>query len=103
LLFAARKHAQLNGYQMDLSSWGTQANDGRVPLHYAAKAMLARVWLYYTGYHNKTSLPNGTNKQQIANRFARTYMPVAMVWLIEYNTNCGLQPVRNAMLSADPN
>lgn len=32
---------------------------------YAAEALLARVWLFYTGRYAKTELPNGTTKTQI--------------------------------------
>jgi starch-binding outer membrane protein, SusD/RagB family len=69
LLFAA-ENGLLNGDKWT-SDWGI-VNDGRATA-FAAKAMLARVWLYYTGYHNKTSLPNGTSKQQIVTALQEVY------------------------------
>lgn len=69
LLFPA-ENGLLNGDKWT-SDWGI-VNDGRATA-FAAKAMLARVWLYYTGYHNKTSLPNGTSKQQIVTALQEVY------------------------------
>lgn len=50
LLFAC-ENAYLSGGEKWTASWGA-TNDGRVTV-YAAKAMLARVYLYYTGYYEK--------------------------------------------------
>ena len=32
---------------------------------YAAEAMMARVFLFYTGRYEKTELPNGTTKEEV--------------------------------------
>ena len=61
LLFAA-DNAQLKGQQWT-PEWAA-VNDGHVTV-YAAKSMLARVFLFYTGYYNKQTLPNGTTKAQV--------------------------------------
>lgn len=43
------------------TTWAT-ANDGRVT-KWAAKSLLARVYLYYTGYYGKTDLPGATKAE----------------------------------------
>lgn len=52
-------------------SWGA-TNDGRVNV-YAAKSLLARVFLFYTGYYNKTTLPGGTDKATVTTQLLDVY------------------------------
>lgn len=69
LLFAS-KYAHLAG-ETWTEGWAG-VNDGHVTV-YAAKAMLARVYLYYVGYYNKTSLPNGTTKDAVKDSLLTVY------------------------------
>lgn len=66
LLFAC-DNAYLSGGEKWTKAWGA-ANDGRVTV-YAAKSMLARVYLYYTGYYEKddatTNTELGINKTMV--------------------------------------
>lgn len=61
LLFACQ-YAQLNGKTWT-KAWA-QTDGGHASV-YAAKALLARVYLFYTGYYNKDVLPNGTTKEEV--------------------------------------
>ena len=69
LVFAS-KYARLNGSQWT-ESW-SKTNDGRVTV-FAAKTLLARVYLYYTGYYNKTALPDGTSKSDVISALTDVY------------------------------
>lgn len=69
LLFAA-DNAQLKGAQWTAEWAGT--NDGHATV-FAAKSLLARVFLFYTGYYNKTTLPNGTTNAQIVSHLTDVY------------------------------
>lgn len=69
LLFAS-EHAALKNEPWTVE-WAT-VSDGRVTV-YAAKSMLARVFLFYTGYHNKTTLPNGTDKAKVTEYLLDVY------------------------------
>lgn len=52
-------------------SWA-KTNDGHATV-YAAKSMLARVFLFYTGYYNKTTLPGGTTKDAVTTTLLSVY------------------------------
>lgn len=69
LLFAS-EHAALKA-DVWTPEWSA-INDGRVTV-FAAKSMLARVFLFYTGYHNKTTLPNGTDKAKVTEYLLDVY------------------------------
>lgn len=69
LVFAS-ENAQLKG-TVWTQDWAN-VNDGRVTV-FAAKALLARVFLYYTGYYNQSELPNGTNKDQVITALTDVY------------------------------
>ncbi|MFT3751447.1 MAG: RagB/SusD family nutrient uptake outer membrane protein [Paludibacter sp.] len=69
LLFAA-ENAQLSGAQWT-PEWAN-TNDGHATV-FAAKSLLARVFLFYTGYYNKTALPGGTSKEQVTTQLTDVY------------------------------
>jgi len=69
LLFAA-ENAQLKGAKWT-DSWA-KSNDGHVTV-FAAKSMLARVFLFYTGYYNKTTLPDGTTSTTVTSALQEVY------------------------------
>jgi starch-binding outer membrane protein, SusD/RagB family len=69
LLFATA-NAQLKDTKWT-ESWA-KANDGYATV-YAAKSLLARVYLFYTGYYNKTTLPGGTTKETITTNLLDVY------------------------------
>ncbi len=69
LLFAA-ENARLKGEQWT-EEWGA-SKDGFVTV-YAAKSLLARVFLYYTGYYGKTTLPGGTTKDVVTTQLMDVY------------------------------
>ena len=69
LIFAS-ENAQLKGTTWS-QSWAN-SNDGHVTV-FAAKAMLARVFLFYTGYYNKTTLPAGTTKATVITALQDVY------------------------------
>lgn len=63
-----------NAYLKDetwTSSWAT-SNDGHVTV-YAAKTLLARVFLFYTGYYNTQTLPGGTTKDDVITALTDVY------------------------------
>lgn len=62
LLFAC-EHAQLAGGQSWSTAWA-QTSGGHATI-YAAKALLARTFLFYTGYYGESTLPNGTTKEAV--------------------------------------
>ena len=64
LLFAC-DNAYLKGEKWT-ASWAA-ANDGRVTV-FAAKALLARVFLYYTGLYDAQTLPGGTDKATVTEK-----------------------------------
>lgn len=66
----AAENGLLKGEQWT-PEWAS-ANDGHVTC-FAAKAMLARVFLFYTGYYNKESLPNGTTKSDVITALNEVY------------------------------
>jgi starch-binding outer membrane protein, SusD/RagB family len=66
----ASKHAYLKDQQWT-KGWAT-SNDGRVTV-YAAKSLLARVFLYYTGYFGKTTLPDGTTEADVIIQLTDVY------------------------------
>lgn len=53
------------------SAWA-KSNDGHAT-SFAAKSLLARVYLYYTGYYNKTDLPAGTTKSDVVTALQSVY------------------------------
>lgn len=53
------------------ASWAS-SNDGHATV-YSAKSLLARVFLYYTGYYNKTALPGGTSKTDVTTALQEVY------------------------------
>lgn len=66
----ASEHAYLKDQQWT-SAWA-KSKDGRVTV-FAAKSLLARVFLFYTGYYNKTTLPDGTTKANIISHLTDVY------------------------------
>lgn len=66
----AAQHALLQNANWT-ADWAA-VNDGRVTV-YAAKSLLARVFLFYTGYHNQTTLPNGTTKAEVITHLTDVY------------------------------
>ncbi len=66
LLFAC-EHAQLAGESWNHAWALTSGGHASV---YAAKALLARTFLFYTGYYNKSTLPNGTTKEIVTTQLS---------------------------------
>lgn len=69
LVFASQ-NAQLNAAKWT-AGWAA-VNDGHATV-YAAKSLLARVFLFYTGYYNKTTLPGGTTKADVVTALTEVY------------------------------
>jgi len=69
LVFAA-ENAQLKANKWT-ENWA-KSNDGHVTV-FAAKSLLARVYLYYTGYYNQTTLPGGTTKATVITALQDVY------------------------------
>lgn len=66
------------------TAWA-EKNDGRVT-KWAAKALLARVFLFYTGYYNKTDLVGVVNKTEVLNGLEDVISNGGYILLADYAT-----------------